>query len=73
MNNINHYSAKLSSIQTITHDRILIPGSIPVNVYLQESENLYNWCQPDKEKLTANGLNWSLVEDMPARIDTQYG
>jgi hypothetical protein len=70
MNNINHYSEKLSTIQAITDDKILLPGSMPVNVYLQEAENLYNWCRADKEKLTANGLNWSLVEDMPARIDT---
>lgn len=68
MINSNHYSENLNTIKSITEDRILIPGSIPVKVYIQEAENLYNWCQPDKEKLTANGLDWSLVEDMPARI-----
>ncbi len=43
--------------------------SIPINVFIQEAENLYNWCQADKEKLIANGLDWSIVEDMPSRIN----
>jgi len=70
MDNMNHYEEKLTIIKSIPDDKILIPVSIPVNIYLQEAENLYNWCQPDKEKLTANGLQWTVVEDMPARIDT---
>lgn len=70
MSNSDFYSSKLSIIRSIPDSMIIMPGSIPINVYLQEAENLYNWCQPDKEKLTANGLQWQLVEDMPARIDT---
>jgi hypothetical protein len=70
LNHIDHYSVKLGIIKSIPDERILLPASMPVRVYLQEAENLYSWCQADKEKLAANGLNWSLVEDMPARIDT---
>ncbi len=69
MTTTDHYSEKISIIKSIADDKILVPGSIPVNVYLQEAENLYNWCQPDKERLTAQGLKWQIVEDMPARID----
>lgn len=70
MSNIKHYSEKLSVIQSIKDDKIQPARGIPVSIYIQEAENLYNWCQPDREKLTANGLDWSLVDDMPARIDT---
>jgi hypothetical protein len=40
---------------------------MPVKTYIQEAENMYNWCQPDKDRLTANGLDWAMVEDIPAR------
>lgn len=70
MDTISHYLTKLDIIRAIPDDSILIPGSIPVNIYIQEAENLFIWCRADKEKLTANRLDWALVEDMPARIDT---
>jgi hypothetical protein len=38
-----------------------------VNVYIQEAKNLYQWCLDDKETLTAVGLNWEFVTDLPAR------
>ena len=68
MNVNNFYNERLAVIAGISDSDIEEPGSIPMNVYLQEAENLYNWCQDDKEKLIANGLDWALVEDMPARI-----
>ncbi len=58
---------KLEVISSIPDSAIARPGSIPVTVYLQEARNLYNWCQADKEALTANGLDWSFVDDIPAR------
>jgi hypothetical protein len=70
MNNTDHYSEKLSIIQAIPEEKIQVPGSMPVSVYLQEAENLCDWSKQDKDKLTANGLDWSLIDDMPARIDT---
>ncbi len=70
MNSIDYYSQKLETITAIPEDRISQPGSIPVYVYLQEAEDLHTWCQPDREKLTSNGLDWALVDDLPARIDT---
>jgi hypothetical protein len=38
-----------------------------VDVFIQESENLYKWCQDDKEVLIKADLDWKLVKDMPAR------
>ena len=70
MDVIDHYSAKLSVITSIPDDRIMEPTNIPISVYIQEAEDLFTWCKPDKEKFIANGLQWSLVEDLPARIDT---
>ena len=68
MNVNNFYNERLAVIAGISDSNIEEPGNIPMNVYLQEAENLYNWCLDDKDKLTANGLNWALVDDMPARI-----
>lgn len=58
---------KLEAIASIPDSGIVRPGNIPVTVYLQEARNLYNWCQADREALTANGLDWSFVDDIPAR------
>ena len=70
MNIKDYYSSKLAVITSIPDKDISIPVNIPVHIYIQEAENLRCWCQADKEKLIAGGLDWSLVEDLPARIDT---
>lgn len=69
MNVLDHYSTKLDTIRSIPDEKILIPAGIPVKIYIQEAENICSWCRADREKLTANGLDWTLVDDMPARID----
>jgi len=40
---------------------------LPVAIALQEAEDLYEWCLPDKEALVKAGLDWTLVEDLPQR------
>ena len=40
---------------------------MPVDVYLQEAENLYHWCQDDEAQLTGAGLAWNLVQEIPVR------
>jgi len=67
MNNLVHYDDKISMIMSIPDEKIHLPGSMPVKIYIQEAEDLYKWCQPDREKLTGNGLDWAMVEDIPAR------
>ena len=42
---------------------------LPVAILIQEAENLYHWCQEDKDKLISAGLDWDLAEDIPARVD----
>ncbi|MDY6934062.1 MAG: hypothetical protein SVZ03_07555 [Spirochaetota bacterium] len=67
MSNVEDYKQKIEEIQAIGDDEIRSPSNIPVDIFLQEAENLYHWCQEDKEELTANGLDWELVLDVPAR------
>ena len=67
MSNIEDYNTKLEVIKAIPDDQIKPPNSIPVGIYIQESEDLYKWCLDDKDELTAKGLDWTLVEDLPIR------
>jgi hypothetical protein len=61
------YGKKIEEIKAIEENQIKIPNNIPVNVYIHEADNLYQWCRQDKDKLTALGLNWEFVTDLPAR------
>jgi len=67
MSNVEEYNTKLEVIKAIPDDQIKTPNSIPVGIYMQEAENLYIWCQDDKDELTAKGLDWTVVEDLPVR------
>lgn len=40
---------------------------VPVDVAAQEAENLYIWCQQDKDLLVKSGLDWAIVESLPTR------
>lgn len=56
------------AIDALPSKQIKTP-KMPVGIYIQEGENLYHWCQEDKEKLTASGLDWKLVEELPERCE----
>ncbi|MDP4207208.1 MAG: hypothetical protein Q8928_00205 [Bacteroidota bacterium] len=60
------YENKLAAIQAVSDADVATPN-IPISVAVQEAENLYYWCQTDKDKLVAAGLRWELVDDLPAR------
>jgi hypothetical protein len=66
MSNRDDYLAKIAIIEAIPDDQMKSPN-MPVDHYIQEAENLYQWCLPDKEKLTAASLDWIFVEDLPVR------
>jgi hypothetical protein len=68
MSNSEYYEAKLEAIKAIKTGQIKQPKHIPVGLYAQEAENLYRWCQEDKDLLVARGLSWDIVSDLPARI-----
>ncbi|MCP5106231.1 MAG: hypothetical protein GY950_22785 [bacterium] len=67
MNNKQAYELKLDEIRSIEKNRIKHIKNIPVATYAMEAENLYIWCQQDKEQLTAKGLSWDWVIDLPIR------
>lgn len=66
MSNSEDYAAKLAEIEAIPNDQVKAPN-IPVDVFLQEVENTIKWVIPDQTKLTAAGLDSTLVEDLPIR------
>jgi hypothetical protein len=66
MSNRDDYLAKLDIIKAIPDQDTKSPN-MPVDVFLQEAENLYQWCQDDKEQLTNAGLDWNFVQEVPVR------
>ncbi len=66
MSNQDDYLAKLDVIKAIADEETKSP-TMPVDVYLQEAENLYHWCQDDEAQLTGAGLAWNLVQEIPIR------
>jgi len=60
------FDLKKATIEAIGEKQAVYPA-IPVDVALQESEDLYVWCQPDKEPLVKAGLDWNMVTDLPVR------
>ena len=67
MSCLEDYNTKLEVIKAIPDDQIKNPNLMPIRIYIQESENLFEWCQYDKDELTAKKLDWTLVEDLPVR------
>jgi hypothetical protein len=67
MGNREDYEQKLAVISAISEDQIKAPHNIPVNTYIQEADTLYHWAREDQAALTAVGLCWDLVADLPLR------
>ena len=63
---LNEYESLLSSIEAID-EKTLVEPQMPVAIMLQEAEDLYAWCQEDKELLTKAGLDWSFIESLQPR------
>jgi hypothetical protein len=68
MSYIEDYNRKIEVLKAIPDDQIKSPKNIPLGIYTQEAEYLEKWCQDDKEELTAKGLDWAVVEDLPITI-----
>ncbi|MFB6317298.1 hypothetical protein [Saccharicrinis sp. FJH54] len=66
MANSEDYNAKLDAIKAIPNDLVQIP-SLPVDVFLQETENLYHWSLRDAEKLIGVGITQDMIDDLPVR------
>ncbi len=66
MSSLSDYNELLPEIQAIVPEKVLIP-TMPIDVYVQEAENLYHWCPDDQSALMNAGLNWNLVISLPTR------
>lgn len=66
MSSTTDYNNLLPVITAIPSAEVLTPN-MPIDVFVQEAENLYHWCIDDQPALTRVGLDWNLVISLPAR------
>lgn len=66
MSSTNDYQALLPTLTAMQPNDVLVPN-VPIDVFVQEAENLYHWCLDDQEPLTRAGLDWNLVLALPVR------
>lgn len=66
MSSTNDYNELLPVISAIKPADVLTPN-IPIDVFVQESENLYHWCKGDQQALMKVGLDWNFVLSLPVR------
>ena len=66
MSTTTDYNELLPVITAIAPADVLTLN-MPIDVFVQEAENLYHWCKDDQQALTQIGLDWNLVIRLPAR------
>lgn len=66
MSSTTDYNNLLPVITAIPSAEVLTPN-MPIDVFVQEAENLYHWCIDDQPALTRVGLDWNLVISLPVR------
>ena len=62
------YDAELPAFQAIPLDAIKKPA-LPIKQFINEAELIHRWVQTDKQALLKSGLDWALVDALPARTD----
>lgn len=63
---MNDYDALLPNLTAMKPADVTAPN-VPIDVFVQEAENLYHWCVDDQQPLTRAGLDWNLVLSLPVR------
>jgi hypothetical protein len=66
MSSTTDYNDLLPVIMVLTPSDVLTPN-IPIDVFVQEAENLYHWCKDDQQALTKVGLDWNLALSLSGR------
>ncbi len=66
MANIDDYNARIDAIRAIADDKAPEP-TMPVDVFLQEAENLYQWCRMDAAALAGIGISQAAIDELPVR------
>lgn len=67
MSNQENYQKILPELEKIGKEDVKTP-TMPIDIYTQEAENVYTWCQQDMAALEARGLDRPLIDDIPVRI-----
>jgi len=60
------YNELLPVIQAISPESVVTP-TVPVDVFVQEAENLFHWCADDLAALANAGLDLNLIPGLPVR------
>lgn len=68
MANTADFNAKPDTIQSIPNDQVQTP-LLPIDVFLQEAENLYQWSNADARALAAAGIKSEMISDLQAGAD----
>ena len=66
MSSTTDYNELLPILAAMNPADVLTPN-IPIDVFVQEAENLYHWCIDDQNALIRVGLDWNLVTSLPVR------
>ena len=66
MSSTTDYNELLPVLKNMKPADVLTPN-IPIDVFVQEAENLYHWCLDDQQALTKVGLDWNLATTLPSR------
>ncbi len=66
MANLDDYLAKQDAIQAIPDEKTQTPA-MPVDVFLQEAEDLSHWCANDAAALATVGITQEKMDDLPVR------
>lgn len=66
MANKNDYATKLDAIKAIPDEDVNSPNQ-PVDVFLQEAENLHHWSMDDSDALKVVGITMAMIKDLPVR------
>lgn len=64
MKNIEDYNAKLEEAKALAPEDIK-KINMPVGIYVQEAENLYQWAKEDAEQLIAAGITQEMIDSLP--------
>lgn len=66
MSNQENLTSCLAAIQAITQEQVKEP-TVPVDVFVQEAEDLYHWATDDLAQLATAGLTPEFVAELPVR------
>lgn len=64
MSNLSEFEKLKEAIEAIKANEVKVPD-MPVDIFIQETENMYQWALDDKEQLFARGLKQEVLDAIP--------